>query len=96
MNFQITFLLNWPSVGVALLLAFHCPLRPGEVVALLRKHLLLPCDGGCPGDRGVVLFHLNQVWTGGDSAVPYKDMQDMVLPEFLPVGSMVMVNMSDQ
>merc|ERR1719312_1084406 len=45
------------------------------------------------GDRGVVLFHLNQIWTGGDNAVPYKDIQDMVLSEFLPVGSSVMVNM---
>jgi len=46
------------------------------------------------GDRGVVLFHLNQVWTeGGLNAVPYRNDQDIILPEYLPIGSSVMVNM---
>ena len=44
-------------------------------------------------DRGVVLFHLNQVWTEGLNAVPYRIVQDIILPEYLPVGSAVMVNM---
>ena len=40
-----------------------------------------------------VLFHLNQVWTGGDEAVPLSSVINRQLSECLPVGSSVMVNM---
>jgi len=45
------------------------------------------------GDRGVVLFHLNQVWTEGDKKVLYKTVQDKILQTYIPIGSSVMVNL---
>ena len=40
-----------------------------------------------------VLFHLNQVWSGGEDAVPLAGIINRLLSDCLPVGSPVMVNM---
>ena len=45
------------------------------------------------GSRDFVLFHLNQVWTGGEDAVPLAGVINRLLSDCLPVGSPVMVNM---
>ena len=45
------------------------------------------------GSKASVLFHLNQVWTGGEDAVPLAGVINRLLSDCLPVGSPVMVNM---
>ena len=45
------------------------------------------------GSKAFVLFHLNQVWTGGEDAVPLAGIINRLLSDCLPVGSPVMVNM---
>jgi len=45
------------------------------------------------GDRGVVMFHLDQVWTDGSNKVLYKTVQDQILLTYLPIGSSVLVNL---
>ena len=45
------------------------------------------------GSKAFVLFHLNQVWTGGEDAVPLAGVINRLLSDCLPVGSPVMVNM---
>ena len=45
------------------------------------------------GSKEFVLFHLNQVWTGGEDAVPLAGIINRLLSDCLPVGSPVMVNM---
>ena len=43
--------------------------------------------------KAFVLFHLNQVWTGGEDAVPLSGIINRLLSDCLPVGSPVMINM---
>ena len=45
------------------------------------------------GSKASVLFHINQVWTGGDKAVPLVKIISRLLSQCLPLGSLVMVNM---
>jgi len=46
--------LDWRWTAILLLLGFHCLLRPGELVALHRCHLRLPCDAHYAVPSGVV------------------------------------------
>ena len=63
---------------------------PAKVEEYLSLEVgVLRLDGG---DRGSVLFHLAQVWTGGDTAVPVVAVQSRLLRENLPVGCSVLVN----
>ena len=44
------------------------------------------------GSKAGVLFHVNQVWTGGENAVPLVSCINRLLSQCLPVGAPVMVN----
>ena len=45
------------------------------------------------GSKASVLFHINQVWTGGAEAVPLASVITRLLSQCLPPGAPVMVNM---
>ena len=45
------------------------------------------------GSRAGVLFHLNQVWTGGGAAQPLASCISRLAAQLLPPGTPVMVNM---
>ena len=47
---------GWVDFAVVLLLGFHCALRPGEMVALRRRCLVLPSDMLTPLDLGFVVL----------------------------------------
>ena len=71
------------------LLGLQGSLMRGEVVEYFSPEMgLVKLDTG-----RTVLFHLNQVWTGGEDAVPLAGIINRLLSDCLPVGSPVMVNM---
>ena len=60
---------------------------PAKVEEYLSLEVgVLRLDGG---DRGSVLFHLAQVWTGGEEAVPLTSVISRLLTTCLPLGSQV-------
>jgi len=64
---------------------------PARVVEYLTQEIgILKLDHG---SKASVLFHINQVWTGGEEAVPLASVISRLLTTCLPLGSQVMVNM---
>ena len=48
------------------------------------------------GSKASVLFHINQVWTGGEEAVPLTSVISRLLTTCLPLGSQVLaIDQSD-
>ena len=48
------------------------------------------------GSKASVLFHINQVWTGGEDAVPLTSVISRLLTTCLPLGSQVRAIVTNQ